>query len=157
MSDDIITDSKLYEIAIETKKHMEERREDINKYFTSLFTAMVSIMPFIDKIPLDNYTILSKFHSVHLLLGLLSVIGCVLSLSWVRTLKRIYHDNVGLDKFLVNMEEKHNKSFINFIHTHLQMVNSPGRVTKQEMIVPYVFIFIFSLTFFYALNMLLNR
>lgn len=52
-----LTDVKLYELAIERNKNFEERREDINKYYTSLFTAIISIMPFISKVPLKEFGI----------------------------------------------------------------------------------------------------
>ncbi|ARD86617.1 hypothetical protein A3306_05565 [Rickettsia bellii] len=47
---DFITDTKLYEIAIANKQHVEDRRDEINNYYISLFAALVASMPFIEKI-----------------------------------------------------------------------------------------------------------
>lgn len=149
-----LTDVKLYELAIERNKIIEERRDDINKYYTSLFTAIVSVMPFINKIPFKECGIekLSKFDLIHAMLGFLAIIALTLSVSWILTLKRIYHNLEAIDKFLINTEEKHGKSFTRFLHEHLAKVHSPGRVTKNQMTVPSVFIVIFSLVLLYSLN-----
>ncbi|ASX28347.1 hypothetical protein BA173_06095 [Rickettsia sp. MEAM1 (Bemisia tabaci)] len=47
---DFITDTKLYEIAIANKQHVEDRRDEINNYYISLFAALVASIPFIEKI-----------------------------------------------------------------------------------------------------------
>lgn len=152
-----LTDVKLYELAIERNKNIEERREDINKYYTSLFTAIVSIMPFINKIPLKESGIdkLFKLDLVNALLGFLAVIALSLSLSWILTLKRICYNLEAIDEFLIATEDRHGKKFIGFLYDYLTKVNAPGRVTKNQMTVPYVFISIFSLVLIYSASNLL--
>ena len=41
--------SKLYELVLAHKDKIEIRRDEINKYYTSLFAAFISLIPFIDK------------------------------------------------------------------------------------------------------------
>jgi hypothetical protein len=154
---DKLSDVRLYELAIERNNNIEERREDINKYYTSLFTAIVSIMPFINKIPLKECGIekLIKLDLVNALLGFLAVIALSLSVSWILTLKRIYHNLEAIDEFLIVTEDRHGKRFIGFLYDHLAKVHSPGRVTKNQMVVPYVFISIFLLVLIYSISNLL--
>jgi hypothetical protein len=157
MSDEKITDSKLYELATEAKKNIEERREDINKYFTSLFTAIISVVPFIDKIPIKDCTALKQYDSVHILLCFLSVIGLSLSFSWILSLKRICHNIVAYDEFMMKMEEKYNKRFIIHTKQYLDKVGSPAMVTKNEMVVPYIFLIIFAMILVYSILILTSN
>ena len=153
-----LTDVKLYELAIARNTNIEERREDINKYYTSLFTAIISIMPFINKIPLKESGIdkLSEIDLINALLGFLSVVALSLSVSWILTLKRICYNLEAIDEFLIDVEKRHEKSFIGFLYNYLAKVKSPGRVTRNQMAVPYVFISIFSLVLIYSLSNLLS-
>ena len=44
-----INNNKLYELVLNCKVETEKNRDEINKYYTSLFTALVSLAPFLDK------------------------------------------------------------------------------------------------------------
>lgn len=144
---------KIYDLAVTTKHHTEERRDEINKYYISLFTAILAIMPFINNI-IEQGKVYST-DSVKLLLVLMSLSGLTLAISWVLTLKRIYHYIDGLDKFLVSLEEKHKEALFTFVLTYLEQIRSPDKVTKQEMLVPYTFMVIFLLTLAYSIKLLI--
>jgi hypothetical protein len=150
MEDGKILDAKIYELAINTKNHTEDRRDEINRYYTSLFAAIISIIPFIDKITNVEPSVIASYN-VKIASTLLSFIGLTLSISWVLTLKRLYNFLEAMDKLLTMLESKYDKSFIIFISTYLSKIHSPDRVTKQVMLVPYTFVFIFTLILLYSL------
>lgn len=57
-----INNNKLYELVLNCKVETEKNRDEINKYYTSLFTALVSLAPFLDKFTssvelVDKYSI----------------------------------------------------------------------------------------------------
>jgi len=144
MEGEAFSDIKLYEFVINTKNHAEDRRDEINKYYTSLFTAVVSVLPFINNIPSVGMA-----NTLIILSIILSIVGLILSISWVMTLKRIHNYLDGLDKCLMSMEKKHNKSIINHIYNYLDHIGAPDRVTKYTIWVPCTFMIIFILIIIY--------
>lgn len=151
MKEERISDTKLYELVVNLKKHTEDSRDEINKYYTSLFTGIVAFMPFAHKFcGLENSNSESSYN-VRFLLILLSIVTLILSLSWVLTLKRIYNYLEGMDKLLIKLEEINNISFIRYLNSYLYKNKSPDRVTKQQMWVPYTFIMIFSVTLLHSI------
>ncbi|GAB4165977.1 MAG: hypothetical protein Tsb006_5470 [Rickettsiaceae bacterium] len=150
MAKERMTDDKLYEIILNTKHHEEVRRDEIGKYYTSLFTAMVALMPVIEKF--SEMGEANKVGTlVNYLLILLSVIGISISISWVLALKRIYNYIEGFDSLLTKLEQKHNQPFISYMSSFLSKISSPDRVTKQAMWLPYTFFTIFAFTLAYNL------
>ena len=55
--------SKLYELVLKYKSEIEVRRDEINKYYTSLFAAVISLIPFIDKFA-GNESTLDKSYNI---------------------------------------------------------------------------------------------
>lgn len=49
-----LTDSKLYELTLETKNKTETRRDEINKYYTTLFGAILAFFPIISNVKNGN-------------------------------------------------------------------------------------------------------
>ena len=43
-----ITEEKIYELALDEKKHYETRRDEINQQYISLFAAIIAVTPFIN-------------------------------------------------------------------------------------------------------------
>lgn len=151
MENSKISDLKIYELALESKHHEETRRDEINKYYTTLFTGIVSLMPFIEKfmnIRDKNADIIQNFKVMIIVLAL-SLIGIVVSSSWMMTLKRIYNYIEGIDKLLVKIEDAAGKEFIIFMSDYLYSISSPNRVTKQTMWLPVMFLMIFGGIFLY--------
>lgn len=150
MSKEKITDDKLYELVLETKRHEETRRDEISKYYTSLFTGMIAIMPII-----EQFTKSSEHSKQTLLLVILSIVGACISVSWILSLKRIYNYIEGYDKLLIMLEKRHNQPFIGYILSYLYKVDSPDRVTKQTMGLPWTFLAIFIVILLYNLYLTL--
>ena len=148
MDDSKLTDAKMYEFVLNSKHHEEERRDEINKNYTALFTAIISIMPFIEKFIHSQNGTLSINHpwTVNLIIICLSIIGITTSLSWIQTLRRIFQYVESFDKVLIKIEDRNNQSFIKYVSDYLYKTNSPSRVTKQTMIVPAIFTIIFIVT-----------
>jgi hypothetical protein len=46
---DNISESKLYELVLAAKQHQEERRGEINKFYISLFTGVLALVPLVEK------------------------------------------------------------------------------------------------------------
>lgn len=143
-------DEKMYELILSSKHKIEDRRDEINKYYTTLFAAIISLIPFFYNLLCKEKTS-EDIYTIRLCLLLLSLVNLMLSISWIKTLTRIHNYVEGVDSLLVKIEEKHNQSFIKYISSYLYNMGSPGRVTKQEMLIPRTFSIIFSLGFAYAL------
>jgi hypothetical protein len=155
METDKITDAKLYELILTIKCHEEKQRDEINKYYTSLFTGIVAVMPLIEKFTsIKDTRIIESGQPLKFLLLSLSMIGVLVSISWILSLKRIYNYINGFDELLVKLEKKHNQQFITYMNQHMHNVHSPGRVTKQLMLLPTAFLIIFSIIFLYNLGYL---
>jgi hypothetical protein len=142
MEGEKLFDSKMYELVLADRQHTEARRDEINKYYTSLFATIVSVVPFVDKIAKSASDAHSAQHT-RLSFILLSLIGVILSISWIQTLKRLYYYIEAIEKLLMSLEKEHGQSFTRYISIYLAKSNSPDRVTKQSMWVPYAFTAIF--------------
>jgi hypothetical protein len=141
--------NKQYEIILNSKNQLEARRDEINKYYTSLFAALISLMPWIGKIIETNDKI-SKSYNISYTLILLSFLGIILSISWKLALSRMYYYIKGTEVFLTQMEKNFEMRFITHMFTYLANTHAPGRVTKQQMLVPNTFIAIFIIIFIYS-------
>lgn len=146
---DFITDTKLYEIAIANKQHVEDRRDEINNYYISLFAALVASMPFIEKIT-TNVAECNTNYITKLSLIILALIGLILAITWVSNLKHTVSYLKSLDKIIIDLEQKYNKPFITNIIRDLERSKTPRRVTKHQLVIPYTFISIFSLIIIYS-------
>jgi hypothetical protein len=144
MENSTLTDGRLYELILTTKSHMEDRRDEINKFYTSMFSAIIAIMPFLSQLQNKMDLLITNWLSIRLALIMLVGIGVIISLSWVLTLIRISNYLEGFDKLLIQIEKRNHKEFISYLHDYLESINSPERITKQTMLIPYSFIAIFS-------------
>ena len=77
----------------------------------------------------------------------ISSIGIFLSIRWVLILKRINYYLHGIDNYLIGLERRNNQGFIIQMNEYLEHAHSPGRITKQQMIIPYMFCSIFMVIF----------
>lgn len=146
--------NRLYELVLTYKNQMESRREEINKYYTSLFAGLISFMPFIDKIT-DAGSIVNKSHNLRYILILLSCLGFILAISWKLSLSRIYDYIKGTEELLVQMEKSFEMGFITHMSKYLHNAHSPSGVTKQQMLVPNAFAVVFTIIFTYSVSWLL--
>jgi len=150
-----LDDTTLYKLAMELKQHIEKTREEMNKYFTSLFTAVLSAAPLAASFRPKQLTLLFEQGTVWVLFSILASVGLVLALSWVLALNRIYRHGEGLNLFLISLEKKNNQSFMTFVDDYLKRVHSPNMVTKNQLMVPYTFMFIFLLGLLSSVSMLI--
>ena len=149
-----INNSKLYELVLNCKIETEKNRDEINKYYTSLFTALVSLAPFLDKFT-STVDLVDKYNIRYALL-LLSSLGLILSFSWELTLKRIHTYLQGTDELLIILEKQSKISFISHMTKYLDKTHAPARVTKHQIIVPYAFFVIFAIIFIYSVMSVLG-
>jgi hypothetical protein len=146
---------KQYEIILNNKNQIESRREEINKYYTSLFTALIALMPYIDKLTAANDCASKGNNGINYMLMLLSFLGIILSISWRLALGHMYYYIKGIEEFLAQIEKKSEIGFITYMFTYLTNTQAPKRVTKQQMLVPNTFMVIFSLVFINSLRVYL--
>lgn len=157
---DTLTDDKIYEHAVNIRKVTEERRDEINKYYITLFSAIISILPILSTVS-EKFHV-SFWHIVNYSLILVSIIGLVLAISWINTLKDIADYLKGIEKFMSDLEQKHHKSFVTTTSRYLKKSEEPAttKITQQEMSVPYTFIVIFVVILIcssiYSINLLLD-
>ncbi len=144
-----IEDAKLYELALNTRLHIEERRDDINNFYVALFAAMISLAPIIPNIADKNN--ITKIYTINLIAIILSVMGIALSVNWIFSLKRIVYTFNGIEKFIISLEKKYDKKFIRFLNEYLDRVDAPEKIEKQELLVPYLFTVLFSLTLTFSI------
>ena len=149
-----INNNKLYELVLNCKVETEKNRDEINKYYTSLFTAIVSLAPFLDKFT-SSVELVDKY-SIRYALLLLSSLGLILSFSWELTLKRIHTYLQGMDELLIILEKQSKISFISHMAKYLDRTHAPARVTKHQIIVPYAFFVIFGIIFVYSVMSVLG-
>lgn len=149
-----INNNKLYELVLNCKVETEKNRDEINKYYTSLFTALVSLAPFLDKFT-SSVELVDKY-SIRYALLLLSSLGLILSFSWELSLKRIHTYLQGMDELLIILEKQSKISFISHMAKYLDRTHAPARVTKHQIIVPYAFFVIFGIIFVYSVMSVLG-
>jgi hypothetical protein len=142
----------LYTTLLHTKRHEEERRDDINRYYTSLFTGILSVIPLLDRLLPDVAKRAMKIHNYKVFVMLLAMIGMGISINWMLTLLRMVHYASGLEALLIEMEPQVGLSFIGYMHTYLAQTHTPRRVTRQSMFIPALFFIIFVLILLYSLD-----
>lgn len=152
--------TKIYEIAVDIKHNIQHSRDEINKYYTTLFTAIISMIFFFNKVLGGDETGANSQHNDNgsmFMPALMALMGLAPSISWLLSLKRIHIYMEGIDQFLLNLEMNnsanhqingpaHQANLFTFMDSYLNQINSPAGVTKQEFLVPYTFIAIFVLT-----------
>jgi hypothetical protein len=150
-----LPDIKLYELSLQDKQHQEDRRDNINSYYISLFSAIVAVIPFIGEISRTSIE-QHKYYLVKCSLVALCLIGFVLATTWLLNLKRILSYLRAADKFLALLEKRHDISFITYIAQELNRENAPDRVTKYQLVLPYTFMlgFFFGILYFLFIPML---
>lgn len=146
---DTIDNSKLYSIVLNSKLEVERNRDEVNKYYISLFAALLSFTSILDKIS-PSVNLMNKYNIKYTLI-LISLVGLMLSTSWRLNLKRIHNYLQGIDELLVSIEKKSKVSFVSYMINYLSKNHSPARVIKQQIIIPYGFSFIFTTIFVYSL------
>jgi len=145
-----LSDTKLYELALTDKHHQENRRDTINSYYISLFSAIIALIPFIERITNSSGMINRHPNYIAKLpLLLLCMIGLLLSRTWALNLKRILYHVIATDKYLIDMEKKYNKSFVGYVTKNLDQGPAPAKVTKNQFLLPYSFIVIFGFSIIY--------
>lgn len=140
--------SKLYELILHYKAESEKSRDEINKYYISLFTALVSVAPLLDKFASST----NDKRTIHYALPLMSLLGFILAISWKLTLQRISTYLQGMDELLIRLEKEAKITFITHMFEYLSKTHAPAQVTKQQMLVPYAFIAIFVIIFIYYIT-----
>ncbi len=146
--------SRLYELILSHKTDIEKSRDEINKYYTSLFAAILSFIPFLDKIHGSIEPLNSQGNRPYVPI-LLSLLGVMLAVSWKLTLQRIHSYLKGTEELLFKMEKGFEVAFITHMFNYLSKTHAPGRVTKQQLLVPYAFIIIFAFILAYSLASIL--
>lgn len=142
--------TRLYELVLNYKSSIEARRDEINKYYTSLFVAFISLIPFIDKFAGREDTI-TKSYNIRYILIISSCLGIVLSISWKLVLHRILSYIKGMEELLCQIEKDFEIGFITYMFSYLDQTNSPAQVTKNQMLVPNTFIMIFVIILIYCI------
>lgn len=132
---------KLYEIAVDLKKHAEDRRDDINKFYISVCSALLSVMPFVNQ--LSQKIDLDIMPAANVMLSVLAIIAIALSVSWTLSLLRYKQYMEALESFMRQIEAKGNARFMLYIDKFLNAQSAPARVTKQVMMVPIIFMLAF--------------
>lgn len=152
MSEKLITYDKLYEIALNNKQHFEARRDAINNYYTSLFAAIITAMPFIEK---ATSVITNKpgEYIISLSLAVLSLIGLILAMLWLLNLKYTLFYLDSLDQRIFTLESKGGQSLFTDLEADLKSHKAPKRITKYQIVIPYTFIIIFlSIIIYYLIR-----
>lgn len=141
---------RLYEMILRYKTDNEKSRDEVNKYYTSLFAALVSIAPLLDS--MTSLEIFANKNNIKYVLLLISFVGFILSISWQLTLKSILQDLQSVDLFLVKLERGMEMTFITDARNHSGDNDGSGTTqgTKYQMLVPSAFNIIFILIFLYS-------
>lgn len=155
MNQQFISEEKIYELALAEKKHHEERRDEINGHYISLFAAIIAVTPFINNI-VD--AVPGRYEGIVMRVSLiiLSLIGVVLATIWSANLKRILLIIKYLDKIITDLEKEHNILFKTELLAQLDKEDAPDRITKYQLIMPRMFIGIFSCIVIYSLGWILT-
>lgn len=156
MTEKIISKEKLYEMVLEEKKHHEQRRDDINGQYISLFAAIIAVTPFINNL-IDAVPGRYEGLVIRSTLTILSSIGLVLAIIWSANLKRILFILEYLDKVILELEKKYDISFKIELFNQLDKKGAPDRITKYQLVMPRMFIVIFSSIILYSLNWIILK
>lgn len=152
----IISGEKIYELALDEKKHYEIRRNEINQQYISLFAAIIAATPFINNM-VDAVPGRYEGLVIRASLTILSLIGLVLSFIWLANLKRILFLIESLDKIIVDLEKKYDIIFQLGIFMALEKKGVPDRITKYQIMMPRMFIFIFTSIIIYSLTWIIKQ
>ena len=154
MASNVISEDKIYELALDEKKHHEERRDDINSHYITLFAAIIAVTPFINNMV---EAVPGRYEGlvIRLSLAALSAIALILAIIWQANLKRILFILESLDKTILSLEKKYDIAFKLEIFKELDKKGAPDRITKYQLMIPRMFIVIFSVTIIYSLSWLL--
>lgn len=141
---------RLYEMVLRYKTDNEKSRNEINKYYTFLSAALVSVALLLDS--MTSFEIFATKNNIKYVLLIISFIGFILSISWQLTLKSILQDLRSIDLFLVKLEGNMGVTFITDIRRYLgnDGIDTTTQVTKHQMLVPSAFNIIFILIFLYS-------
>lgn len=140
-------EEKKYDIAIGIKQHVEQRRDSTNSFYISLFSAIIGVIPFIPTFTKETHI------SVSASILFLSFVGFVLSYSWIFLLLRTNKYLVGIEKYIFDLENKSDMKFLSEISIYLDKKKAPIKITKQQLLIPFLFCIIFAVIFvisFYA-------
>jgi len=151
MTSKIVSEEKIYTLALEEKKHHEQRRDDINGHYISLFAAIIAVTPFINNL-VDAVPGRYEGLVIRMSLTVLSLIGLVLSIIWSANLKRVLFHIEYLDKVVIDLEKKYDISFKVDLFNQLDKKGAPDRITKYQLIMPRMFIIIFSSIIIYSIT-----
>jgi hypothetical protein len=156
MANKIIDEEKIYELALEEKRHHEQRRDEINGHYISLFAAIIAVAPFINNI-VEAVPGSYEGLVVRASLTILSSIGLLLAIIWLANLKRILFLIEYLDKVTLDLEKKNDIKFKIDLFNELDKKGSPDRITKYQLMMPRMFITIFSITIIYSLSWIIVK
>ncbi len=152
----IISGEKIDELALDEKKHYEIRRNEINQQYISLFAAIIAATPFINNM-VDAVPGRYEGLVIRASLTILSLIGLVLSFIWLANLKRILFLIESLDKIIIDLEKKYDIIFQLGIFMALEKKGVPDRITKYQIMMPRMFIFIFTSIIIYSLTWIIKQ
>ncbi|RTK93346.1 MAG: hypothetical protein EKK61_01370 [Rickettsiales bacterium] len=151
MSNDKISEEKIYELIMTDKKHQENKRDELNNYFITLLSSILAATPFIDKATTVMPDV-DEGSVIRLFLTVLSSIGLILSFIWSSSFKRIIIYNEILDMKISKFEDKHNIDFLTNIANEMRARKAPSKITKHQLIIPYIFKIIFISIIIYSLS-----
>lgn len=119
--------------------------------YISLFAAIIAVTPFInnmvDAVP-------GRYEG---LVIRASLIGLILSFLWLANLKRILFLIESLDKIVADMGKRYDITFKLDIFKALEKKGSPDRITKYQIIMPRMFILIFTSIIIYSLVWIIKK
>ena len=150
MEEEFLSEATIYELALSSKQHQEDKRDGINSYYSALFAAIIAVIPFVQQAT-ENVDNSYEGYVLRLSLSGISIIGLFLTFIWIQNLKRTLILLQSLDKIIFDLEEKNQKFFMKRISDELTKQNAPSRITKYQITIPYIFMAIFSSTIFYSL------
>lgn len=143
---EVISEAKLYELGLELIKHTKDKRDEINKFFISLFSIFLSIIPFLSHFT-DNITLPFNGSIVNIALIIISILGICLSMSWISMLRYTILLLRATEHFVMYMERRQGRKFMIYISEFLHLTDAPPRVTIQETYISYAFLGVFILMF----------
>ncbi len=150
MEEEFLSETKIYELALASKQHQEDKRDGVNSYYTALFAAIIAVIPFVQQAT-ENLPASYGSYVLRLSLSGISIIGLFLTIAWIQNLRRTLITLQSLDRIIFDLEEKNHKFFMKKLSDELTEQNAPSRITKYQMTIPYIFIAIFTSTIIYSL------
>ncbi len=150
MAEELITQSQLYTILIEDKRHKEDRRDQINNYYITLLVGIIGAIPIIERLS-QEVLASNKGYIIRILLSILAAIGLAIALTWSYNLRRILFYLQILEQLIEKIEKSSGIYYITYITQQSELQNVPGRVTKYQLALPSIFIIIFLFTILYSL------